>query len=108
MIAPHDPIILDVVHRLQPPSLAHPFGTDEGGRDLLTRVIYGARYSLGVAVGIVLAAAIFGVIYGAVGGMARPWLDDLLMRVVDLFFGIPALVLALAMAAAIGRGLSGP
>jgi peptide/nickel transport system permease protein len=105
LLAPYDPIILDVSHRLEPPAPAHPFGTDEGGRDVLSRVIHGTRYSLGLAVAIVLGSAAFGVLYGAVSGMVRGWLDDLLMRVVDLFFGIPALVLALALAAAIGRGL---
>jgi peptide/nickel transport system permease protein len=104
-IAPADPIFLDIAHRLQGPSLAHPFGTDEGGRDIFSRVVYGTRYSLGVSAGIVLAAALFGVAYGAASGMARRRVDNLLMRIVDLFFGFPALVLALAVAAAIGRGL---
>ncbi len=104
-IAPYDPILLDIAHRLQAPGLDHPFGTDEGGRDILSRVIYGTRYSLGVSVAIVFSAAVFGVLYGAVSGMARPWIDDVMMRVVDLFFGFPALVLAMAVAAAIGRGL---
>jgi peptide/nickel transport system permease protein len=104
-IAPRDPIILDIGHRLRGPSLEHLFGTDEGGRDIFSRVIYGTRYSLGVSVAIVFSAAIFGVAYGAVSGMASRWLDELLMRIVDLFFGFPALVLALAVAAAIGRGL---
>lgn len=105
LLAPSDPIILDVSHRLEPPSPSHPFGTDEGGRDVFSRVIHGTRYSLGLAVAIVLGSAAFGVLYGAISGMVRGWLDDLLMRIVDLFFGIPALVLALALAAAIGRGL---
>lgn len=105
LLAPYDPIILDVSHRLEPPSLQHLFGTDEAGRDVFSRVIHGTRYSLGLAVAIVIGSAVFGVLYGAVSGMARGWLDDLLMRIVDLFFGIPALVLALAIAAAIGRGL---
>lgn len=105
LIAPTNPIIMDVANRLQGPSGAHLFGTDEGGRDILSRVIHGTRYSLGVSVGIVFVAAVFGVIYGAVSGMASRWLDELLMRIVDLFFGFPALVLALAVAAAIGRGL---
>src|SRR5262249_29404283 len=103
-IAPSDPIILDIAHRLQGPSLAHPFGTDEGGRDILSRVVHGARYSLGVSVGIVLAAALFGVAYGAASGMAGRRLDNLLMRVVDPFFGFPPLGLALAVAAGLGRG----
>lgn len=105
LIAPHDPITLAMSDRLKPPSLTHLFGTDEGGRDVFSRVVYGTRYSLGVAIVIVFASALFGVIYGAVSGMARGWVDDLLMRIVDLFFGFPALVLALAMAASIGRGL---
>ncbi|WP_137392165.1 ABC transporter permease [Rhodoligotrophos defluvii] len=105
LIAPRSPIALDIMNRLKPPSPAYPFGTDEGGRDLLSRVIYGTRYSLGVAVAIVFSAAVFGVVYGAIAGMARPWIDEILMRIVDVFFGFPALVLALAVAAAMGRGL---
>lgn len=105
LIAPHDPIALAMSDRLKPPSFTHLFGTDEGGRDVFSRVVYGTRYSLGVAIIIVFASALFGVIYGAVSGMARGWIDDLMMRIVDLFFGFPALVLALAMAASIGRGL---
>jgi peptide/nickel transport system permease protein len=105
-IAPHSPIALDVANRLKPPSFPHPFGTDEAGRDILSRVIHGTRYSLGLALVIVVSAAIFGVCYGAISGMAARWLDNLMMRVVDVFLGFPALVLALAMAAALGRGLS--
>jgi peptide/nickel transport system permease protein len=105
LIAPSDPVILDIGHRLQPPGAAHLLGTDEGGRDILSRVIHGTRYSLGVSVAIVLAAALFGVAYGAVSGMAGRRVDEVMMRIVDLFFGFPALVLALAVAAAIGHGL---
>lgn len=105
LIAPHDPIALAMADRLKPPSLTHIFGTDEGGRDVFSRIVYGTRYSLGVAIAIVFASALFGVIYGAVSGMARQGIDNLMMRIVDLFFGFPALVLALAVAASIGRGL---
>lgn len=105
-IAPRSPIALDVVNRLTPPSLSHPFGTDEAGRDILSRVIYGTRYSLGLALLIVFSAAVFGVCYGAISGMAARWLDNLMMRIVDVFLGFPVLVLALAVAAALGRGLS--
>ncbi len=105
IIAPHDPIALAMADRLKPPSAAHLFGTDEGGRDIFSRVVYGTRYSLGVSMAIVFASALFGVVYGAISGMARGWLDDIMMRIVDLFFGFPALVLALAVAASIGRGL---
>lgn len=105
LIAPHDPIALAMADRLKPPSLTHIFGTDEGGRDVFSRIVYGTRYSLGVAIAIVFASALFGVVYGAVSGMARQGVDNLMMRIVDLFFGFPALVLALAVAASIGRGL---
>lgn len=96
---------LDILHRLKSPSWQHPFGTDEAGRDIFTRVIFGTRYSLGIAIGVVFIGAVFGVIYGAVSGMANRTVDALMMRIVDLFLGFPALVLALAMSAAIGRGL---
>jgi len=91
VVAPKSPIALDILHRLQPPSFTHPFGTDEGGRD--------------VSIATVLCAAVFGVLYGALSGMGPRWLDNILMRIVDVFFGFPALVLALAVAAALGRGL---
>lgn len=105
LIAPDNPVALNMAERLKPPSFAHLFGTDEGGRDIFSRVVYGTRYSLGVAIAIVFASALFGVVYGAVSGMARGSVDNVMMRIVDLFFGFPALVLALAVAASIGRGL---
>lgn len=104
-VAPYDPVILDISARLQGPSFAHPFGTDEGGRDIFSRVVFGTRYSLGVAIAVIAFAAVFGVLYGAISGMANRQVDNLMMRIVDLFFGFPVLVLALAVAAAIGRGL---
>jgi len=58
-------------NKLKPPSLTHIFGTDEGGRDVFSRIVYGTRYSLGVAIAIVFASALFGVVYGAVSGMAQ-------------------------------------
>ena len=105
LIAPDSPVALNMADRLKPPSLAHLFGTDEGGRDIFSRVVFGTRYSLGVAIAIVFASALFGVVYGAISGMARGSADNVMMRIVDLFFGFPALVLALAVAASIGRGL---
>lgn len=105
LVSAQNPIALNMAERLKPPSLTHLFGTDEGGRDIFARVVHGTRYSLGVAVAIVFASVIFGVLYGAVSGMARSWVDNLMMRIVDLFFGFPALVLALAIAASLGRGL---
>lgn len=105
LMAPQDPIRLDMANRLLPPSLSYPFGTDEAGRDIFSRVIYGTRYSLGVALFVVGVAALFGVLYGAVSGLAPVSVDTLLMRIVDVFMGFPSLIFALAIAAAIGRGL---
>lgn len=100
-----DPISLDVANRLMPPSLAHPFGTDEGGRDIYSRVVYGTQNSLGIALSVVLGSALFGVLYGAMAGLAGGLIDEVMMRIVDLFLAFPAFVLALAVAASLGRGL---
>lgn len=90
---------------LQPPSWNHLFGTDEAGRDVFTRVIHGARISLGMALAIVLIGALFGTLYGAIAGFAGGRSDEILMRVVDVFLAFPAFVLAMAVAAAAGRGV---
>ncbi|MFM2278283.1 MAG: hypothetical protein RLZZ444_514 [Pseudomonadota bacterium] len=106
-VSPYDTTALDLKARLAPPSLAHLFGTDEGGRDLFSRIVHGARYSVGTSMIIVLAAAIIGLVIGAISGMASRLVDNILMRIVDVFMGFPALVLSLAVAAAVGRGLTG-
>ena len=76
-----------------------------GGRDIFARVIHGTRYSLGMALSIVLIAASVGTVYGAIAGFAGGWLDELMMRIVDIFLAFPAFVLAMAIAAAAGRGM---
>jgi peptide/nickel transport system permease protein len=106
VLATGDPVDLDVAHRLQAPAFAHPFGTDEGGRDVYTRVVWGARNSLGLALVVVLGGALLGVAFGAVSGMVGRRLDEAMMRFVDIFLAFPAFVLAMAVAAARGRGLS--
>lgn len=100
-----DPNALDIPNRLTGPHLAHPFGTDEAGRDILTRLAYGARLSVGAALIVAGAAAAFGTLYGAVAGWLGGWVDRVLMRVVDVFLAFPYLVLAMAVAASIGRDL---
>ncbi len=89
------------------PSWSHPFGTDEAGRDIFARVIHGTRYSLGMALSIVFIAAVVGTLYGAVAGFAGGWVDELMMRIVDIFLAFPAFVLAMAIAVATGRGIRG-
>lgn len=102
----HDPIAGVAADALQAPSLAHPFGTDAVGRDLLSRVIHGAGNSLSgaaiaVAVGLVVGTAI-GVLAGSLGGL----LDELLMRVVDVLLAIPGLLLALSVIILLGFGVT--
>jgi peptide/nickel transport system permease protein len=86
------------------PSRAHWFGTDELGRDFYARVVYAARASLTMSVLIVAIGGAFGTVVGAVAGYAGGWLDEVLMRLTDLFLALPGFVLALALAAVLGRG----
>jgi peptide/nickel transport system permease protein len=90
---------------LQAPSLNHFFGTDEAGRDVFTRVVHGVRYSLGMALAIVLIGAIFGTLYGAIAGFVGGRFDEIMMRIVDIFLAFPTFVLAMAVAAAAGRSM---
>ncbi|MGE3620538.1 MAG: ABC transporter permease [Acidimicrobiia bacterium] len=99
VVTSSDPITAVPAERLLPPSLDHPFGTDELGRDQLTRVVHGARATL-VAAGLASAIAlVVGTLLGLVAGTVGRWLDDLIMRVVDLVLAIPALLFAMALAA---------
>jgi peptide/nickel transport system permease protein len=98
-----DPLAQDLVRMLEGPSRDYPFGTDELGRDILARVIYGARTSLITAAGAVTLAATFGVPMGLVAGFFGGWRDAVLMRIVDLKLALPGILLALAMIAVLGR-----
>ncbi|MBI3089635.1 MAG: ABC transporter permease [Candidatus Tectomicrobia bacterium] len=103
LLAPHAPeaVPRDLVRAsLQPPSPRHPLGTDLLGRDVLSRVIYGARISLLVGFGAELVAVVLGVAVGMLAGYAGGWTDALLMRLTDTFLAFPSLVLAIAMMAA--------
>lgn len=106
-LAPYDPIHqFDLVHQaLRPPSAAHWFGTDAAARDVLSRVIHGARVSLGVASLAVVLAMVLGTAWGAVAGFAGGWVDLVLMRIVDACLAIPRILLLLAVVALWG-GLS--
>lgn len=104
-IAPYDPITHDLAQKLQGPSLAHPFGTDNYGRDILTRVMYGTRIDLLMGVVGVLVPFILGTIVGSIAGYMGRWVDAVLMRVVDVVLAFPFLVLLMAIIAILKPGL---
>ncbi|MFO7271550.1 nickel transporter permease [Sphaerobacter thermophilus] len=105
VLAPFDPVKPDVVNKFQPPSSTHWFGTDELGRDILSRVMSGAKISLGIATLIVGIAVVVGVFVGAIAGYFGGYVDELLMRLTDIFLAFPALILAMGIAASLGRDL---
>jgi peptide/nickel transport system permease protein len=104
--APQDPLALNTSNTLAPPSAQHLFGTDEAGRDLWARCVWGVRYSLGIAVLIVIGAAVIGTVIGGVAGLFRGPIDTVLMRTTDVFLAFPYLILAIAIASAVGPGLT--
>ncbi len=106
LIAPVDPELPDFINILVPPDATHPFGTDELGRDVLSRIIYGARASLFVGVLSVVAAAVIGTLIGLVAGYFGRWVDALTMRVMDIVFAFPSILLALAITAVLGPSLT--
>ena len=105
-LAPADPLEQDLVQRLKPPSPTHWLGTDQLGRDLLSRLIFGARISLRVGVVVVGLAGSFGTLVGLTAGYLGGWVDEVLMRLTDVFLAFPALILAMAVAGALGPSLN--
>jgi ABC-type dipeptide/oligopeptide/nickel transport system permease subunit len=105
LVAPYDPVAQDYTAALAPPSAAHPLGTDNFGRDVLSRLIYGSRVSLLVGFGAVLFSMIVGVALGAVAGYYGGLTETIIMRVVDGLLSFPALILAIALMAILGLGL---
>ena len=105
IIAPYDPIKVNFQETLKDPSLAHPFGTDHFGRDVLSRIIYGARTSLLIGVFSVLIAAFGGILLGLIGGYLGGWIDNLIMRVVDVMLTFPRILLSILLIAIIGTGM---
>lgn len=103
-IAPYDPEAIDGSRVLGPPNLAHPFGSDALGRDVLSRVIFAFRVSLAVAMGSVALAFLIAVPLGLISGYAGGWLDSLIMRPLDLLLALPALLLAITFIAIVGSG----
>ena len=100
-----DPEQVDIVARLAPPSRAHPLGTDNIGRDLVARLVYGSRISLLVALISVSGAVLVGVTLGLLGGFYGRWAEAGIMRAVDVFLSFPAILLALALVAVLGAGV---
>jgi len=96
---------VDTANRFLAPSLAHPFGTNELGQDVLSLVLAGTRISVLAGLGVVVLGTLFGTLVGAVAGFAGGWTDEVLMRLSDLKLTIPGLILAMAVAAALGAGL---
>jgi peptide/nickel transport system permease protein len=105
LLATHEVEQMDMRQRFAGPSAAHWLGTDNFGRDLWTRMIFGARISLSIALLSVGVAAAIGSIVGLVAGYFGGWIDLLLMRITDIFLGFPALILALAIVAVLGPGI---
>jgi len=106
LIAPYDPIYQDLDARLAPPGLAHPFGTDNFGRDILSRVIWATRIDLQIALIGVAFPFVIGTLVGTVAGYAGGWVDAVLMRLIDVVLAFPYLVLMLALIAILGPGLT--
>lgn len=106
VIAPHDPLRVDLRSKFRAPGPQHPFGTDDLGRDILSRVIHGTRVSLTAGVVVVLIASSLGVVAGTVSGYVEGMFDEIAMRLGDMFLAFPTLVLGMAVVAALGPGLT--
>ncbi len=104
-LAPYDPLAMDFTARFAPPSLTHPFGTDDFGRDLFSRVLYGARVSVQVAFIAVGISGVVGVTLGVTAGYLSGWVDEVIMRLMDVIFAFPAVLLAITVMAILGRGV---
>lgn len=102
LVSPHNPYTLNLTDRLKPPGSIYLLGTDELGRDIQSRIIYGARLSLLAGVGIVGIAGLFGIVIGSVSGLLGGKVDQAVMRLMDIMLAFPSLVLALALSAALG------
>lgn len=105
LFATHEPNAIDLRARLAAPSAAHWFGTDEVGRDIYSRILYGGRQSIAVGFFVVVVAGLVGTMIGAISGLAGGWTDTITMRIMDVVLSVPSLVLIMALAAALGPSL---
>jgi peptide/nickel transport system permease protein len=107
IVSPFAPNAQDIIGaKLAPPSAKHWFGADILGRDMLSRMLYGARISVFVGLAVVAVAGTFGTLVGLFAGYRRGWIDEVVMRVTDIFFAFPPLILAMAIAGALGPSLT--
>ena len=105
VLAPYDPLAQDLYQRLQPPSIDHWFGTDDFGRDILSRIVYGSRISLRIGLIAISLALTGGTLFGIVAGYRGGMVDMLIMRLMDLMLAFPSILLAIAIVAVIGPGI---
>jgi peptide/nickel transport system permease protein len=105
LVAPYDPLRQDLAAKFAPPSAAHPFGQDELGRDILSRIIYGARISLTAGLAAVAIATGVGTLIGVVSGFFGGWSDSLLMRLMDVILAFPSILLAIVIVSVLGPSL---
>ena len=105
VLAPYDPLAQDLYQRLQPPSIDHWFGTDDFGRDILSRIVYGSRISLRIGLIAISLALTGGTLFGLVAGYRGGMVDMLIMRLMDLMLAFPSILLAIAIVAVVGPGI---
>jgi peptide/nickel transport system permease protein len=106
LLSPYDPNVQDTSRRLEAPSKEHLLGLDDLGRDVLSRIIWGARVSLRVGFSVVFLASIIGVALGAISGYYGGWFETIIMRVTDIFLAFPGILLAIAMVAVLGPSVN--
>jgi peptide/nickel transport system permease protein len=105
-IAPYSPVQVDVTNRLKAPNSQHWLGTDDLGRDIYSRVLLGSRISLPASFAVVFLAGLFGTLYGGIAAYAGARLEEIMMRIADVVLSFPPLILAMAIAAALGVGIT--
>lgn len=105
LIAPYDPFEISLEDKLTPPSIEHLMGTDDKGRDIFSRILYGSRLSMGVGFTSVMFGAFFGITLGLIAGYYGKWVDTVISRMLDVMLAFPGILLALAIISALGPGL---
>lgn len=106
LIMPYSYTAMDMSNKFATPSLSHPFGCDELGRDILSRLIYGSRYSLTLGIGSVALSIVFGLVLGSIAGYFGGVVDAVIMRLLDIFSSIPGMLMAVVISAVLGSGFS--